>query len=119
MALTSMDNLAYRRELGGGLVLRWSTAADVEGISQLYSYVFRNKQEDQLNQRMAAWTHDLMSGRHPLIGAGDFVVVENTDGGAIVAATCLIRQTWEYDGIAFPVGRPEIVRPCPISATVA
>ena len=33
-----------------------------------------------------------MSGRHPLIGPGDFALVENTDGGAIVAATCLIRQ---------------------------
>ena len=38
-----LSHPAYRRDLGGGLVLRWSTAADVEGIGQLYSYVFRNK----------------------------------------------------------------------------
>jgi hypothetical protein len=110
---TQLSHPAYRRDLGGGLVLRWSTAADVEGIGQLYSFVFRNKLEDPPNQHMHVWTQDLMGGRHPLIGAGDFALVENTDGGAIVAATCLIRQTWEYDGIAFPVGRPEIVATMP------
>ena len=110
---TQLSHPAYRRDLGGGLVLRWSTAADVEGIGQLYSFVFRNKLEDPPTQHMNVWTQDLMGGRHPLIGAGDFAVVENTDGGEIIAATGLIRQTWEYDGIAFPVGRPEIVATMP------
>jgi hypothetical protein len=110
---TELSHPAYRRDLGGGLLLRWSTAADVEAIGQLYSYVFRNKPEDPPNQTMNFWTHDLMSGRHPLITPGDFAVVENIDGGAIVAATCLIRQTWQYEGIAFPVGRPEIVATMP------
>src|SRR5215210_834983 len=110
---TELSHPAYRRDLGGGLVLRWSTAADVEGIGQLYSFVFRDKAEDPPNQHMHVWTHDLMGGHHPLIGAGDFAVVENTDGGAIVAATCLIRQIWEYEEIAFPVGRPEIVATMP------
>ncbi|MEO7913507.1 MAG: GNAT family N-acetyltransferase [Roseiflexaceae bacterium] len=121
MVITSMDNPAYRRDLGGGLVLRWSTAADIAGLGQLYSFVFRDKPEDPPNHSIHVWTQDLMSGRHPLINAGDFAVVENTDApstgsgvaGAIVAATCLIRQTWEYDGIAFPVGRPEIVATMP------
>jgi hypothetical protein len=78
MAIISMDSPAYRRDLGGGLVLRWSTAADVEGIGELYGYVFRNKPEDPPNHTMNAWTHDLMSGRHPLIGPGDIALV---DGG--------------------------------------
>jgi hypothetical protein len=110
---TQLSHPAYRRDLGGGLVLRWSTAADVEGIGELYSYVFRAKPDGPPNQVMHAWTHDLMSGRHPLIGQGDFALVENTDGGAIVAATCLIRQTWAYEGIAFPAGRPELVATMP------
>jgi hypothetical protein len=110
---TQLSHPAYRRDLGGGLVLRWSTAADEQGIGQLYGFVFRDKPEDPPNPHMPTWTQDLMSGRHPLIGAGDFAVVENTDGGAIVAATCLMRQTWEYDRIAFPVGRPEIVATLP------
>jgi hypothetical protein len=108
-----LSHPAYRRDLGGGLVLRWSKAADVENIGQLYSYVFRGKPEDPLNHTMNAWTHDLMGGRHPLIDPGDFALVENTDGGGVVAATCLIRQTWEYEGIAFPAGRPEIVATLP------
>src|SRR6478752_6597219 len=110
---TELSHPAYRRDLGGGLVLRWSTAADVERIGQLYSFVFRNKPEDPPNVPMNIWTHDLMSGQHPLIGAGDFAVAENTDGGQIVAATCLMRATWQYDQIALPVGRPEIVATMP------
>jgi hypothetical protein len=108
-----LSHPAYRRDLGGGLALRWSTAADVEAIGQLFGYVFRDEANDPPNQMMNIWTHDLMSGRHPLIGPGDFALVENTDGGAVVAATCLMRQTWEYDGIAFPVGRPELVATMP------
>jgi hypothetical protein len=110
---TQLSHPSYRRELGGGLVLRWSTLADTEAIGQLYGFVFRDKAEDPLNHTMMAWERDLMSGRNPLIGPGDFAVVEDTDGGSIVAATCLLRQTWEYEGIAFPVGRPEIVATMP------
>ncbi|MDQ2998237.1 MAG: GNAT family N-acetyltransferase [Chloroflexota bacterium] len=119
--ITELSHPAYRRDLGGGLVLHWSTAADVQRIGELYAFVFRDKAEDPPNQYTPAWTQDLMSGQHPLIGAGDFALVENSDGpstssgvaGAIVAATCLMRQTWEYDQIAFPVGRPEIVATMP------
>ncbi len=99
----------YRRDLGGGLVLRWSTAADVEQISALYGHVFRQSADDPPNQQLQLWTQDLMSGRHPLIAPGDFALVEDTDRGICVAATCLLSQTWEYAGIPFPVGRPEIV----------
>ena len=110
---TQLSHPEYRRDLGGGLVLRWSTAADAENIGALYSYVFRLLADGPSNEAMSVWTRDLMSGRHPLIGPGDFAVVENTDTGQVVAATCLIRQTWAYEGIAFPVGRPEIVATMP------
>lgn len=105
----SMSDPTYRRRLGGGLVLRWSEASDTERLVELYSYVFRNKPDAPLNERLSAWVRDLMSGRHPLITPGDFALVEDTDRGMIVAATCLLSQTWEYGGIPFPVGRPEIV----------
>src|SRR6266508_5043222 len=32
----AMSEPTYRRDLGGGLVLRWSTAADIEGLGLLY-----------------------------------------------------------------------------------
>ncbi|MFN8503208.1 GNAT family N-acetyltransferase [Kouleothrix sp.] len=104
-----LSNPAYRRDMGGGLVLRWSGARDAERIAALYAEVFRRAKDDPPNLLMAAWTRELMSGRHPLIGAGDFALVENTRDGTIAASTCLIRQTWSYEGIPLAVGRPEIV----------
>jgi Acetyltransferase (GNAT) domain len=54
---------------------------------------------------------ELMSGMHPVMGAGDFALVEDTrkQGNSLVACTCLWRHTWEYEGIPFGIGRPEIV----------
>jgi hypothetical protein len=109
MATLAMSKANYRRKLEGGLVLRWSTIADADGLAQLYSQVFRDGPERPLNAFIDAWTHDLMNGRHPLTSAGDFALVEDTERGVIVAATCLMSQTWEYAGIPLPVGRPEIV----------
>jgi hypothetical protein len=36
-------------------------------------------------------------------------VVQDTRSGAILASANIMRTTWEYEGIALPVGRPEIV----------
>jgi hypothetical protein len=36
----------YHRDLGDGLILRWSTADDTEKIAQLCSIVFRNKADE-------------------------------------------------------------------------
>ena len=36
---------SYRRDLGDGLVLRWSTAEDTERIATLHSMVHRDKAE--------------------------------------------------------------------------
>ena len=33
----------YRRELGNGLRLRWSAAADAEGLAELYAEAFRHQ----------------------------------------------------------------------------
>jgi len=109
MSIKALSAPDYRRELGGGLVLRWSTSADLERLIQLYSDVFRDKQDSPPSPRMQAWVRDLMSGRHPLLGPGDFALVEDIERGIAVAATCLMHQEWEYDGVPFPVGRPEIV----------
>jgi hypothetical protein len=51
----------------------------------------------------------MFSGRHPHIGPRDFAVVEDTATGAIVASTCLLRYTFEFEGIPVPFGRPEVV----------
>ncbi|HEX5689778.1 MAG TPA: GNAT family N-acetyltransferase, partial [Roseiflexaceae bacterium] len=109
MTTQRLDNPSYRRNLGDGLVLRWSTAADTAGLERLYSQVFRDSAESPPNTDISAYANDCMSGRHPLIGPGDFAVVEDTRHGTIVSATDLLEQTWEYEGVSFGIGRPEVV----------
>jgi hypothetical protein len=104
---------AYRRDLGDGLLLRWSTADDVERLATFYGLVFRRKEQDPPGQRAATWTRDMLTGRDPLIGQDGFALVERTATGEVVAATCLLSEAWEYDGIRIPVGRPEIVGSLP------
>jgi len=106
---TPLADPAYRRALADDLVLRWSTAEDVARIATFYEAVFRDEPDELPNTRMGVWTRDMMSGRHPLIGPGDFAVVEHTPDGAIVASTCLLSQVWTYDGVDLSVGRPEAV----------
>jgi GNAT superfamily N-acetyltransferase len=101
----------YRRELGGGLLQRWSTPEDTENIAQFCGIVFRDKEDEPLNIRMMESVHRQMSGDFPLMGPGDYAVIEDTgkEGNPLVACTCLWRREWEYDGIAFGVGQPEYV----------
>jgi GNAT superfamily N-acetyltransferase len=108
-----LNDPQYQRALDESLVLRWSASDDAERIGKLYSFVFRNKADAPPNHRMVTWTHDLLNGRHPLHEPSDFALVEDARTGTIVAATCLISQTWEYSGVPFPVGRPEIVATLP------
>ncbi|HEY6541222.1 MAG TPA: GNAT family N-acetyltransferase [Ktedonobacteraceae bacterium] len=104
-------NSSYRRDLGDGLILRWSTSDDTEGIAQLVGLVFRDREDEPLNTPLEHLMRELMSGTHPVMGAGDFALVEDTrkQGNSLVACTCLWRHTWEYEGIPFKIGRPEIV----------
>jgi len=101
----------YRRELGGGLLQRWSTPEDTENIAQLCGLVFRDKEDEPHNIRMMESVRRHMSGDFPLMGPGDYAVIEDTskEGNPLVACTCLWRREWEYDGIAFGVGQPEFV----------
>jgi predicted N-acetyltransferase YhbS len=97
------------RDLGDGLVLRWATSVDVERVAEFNALAFRDEPDQGPLPWDRAVTRELMSGRHPLVGAEDYVYVEATATGAIVASSCLMRQRWEYEGIPFDVGRPEHV----------
>ncbi len=115
MSTTSqpLGDAAYHRDLGAGLALRWSTAADLERLAALYGGVFREGPDAPPNAPIQTQVGDLMSGRHPLIAPTDFALVEDTASGAAVAAACLMAQTWRYEGIPLPVGRPELVATAP------
>ena len=101
----------YRRDLGDGLVLRWSTAQDTERIATLHSMVHREKADDPPNTNVMAVIRRLMNGDYPLMGPADYGLIEDTskEGNPVVACTCLWKHTWSYEGIPFTVGRPEMV----------
>ncbi len=100
-----------RRDLGEGLVLRWSTVEDAERIATLLSMAFREKAEEPPNTNVMRVIRGLMNGDHPLMGPQDFGLIEDTskEGNPVVACTSLWKHTWTYEGIPFSVGRPEMV----------
>lgn len=108
-----MHDDRYRRDLGDGLVLRWSTPDDEAQVASLYAQVFRPRADAPPNWHLPHWVAAMFSGRHPHIGPHDFAVVEDTTTGALVASVCLLRYTFTYDGIAIPFGRPEVVATLP------
>ena len=101
----------YRRALGDGLIQRWSTAEDTGNIAQLCGLVFRDREDEPFNPRAMESVRRHMSGDFPLMGPGDYAVVEDRgkEGNPLVACTCLWRREWEYEDIAFGVGQPEFV----------
>src|SRR5712691_1828940 len=104
-------DLRVKRDLGNGLLLRWSEANDTEELVYLTGIVFRDGADEPPNTRAENLVRELMSGRQPLMGPRDFIVIEDTrrTEHRMVACTCFWSQTWEYEGIRFGFGRPEIV----------
>jgi len=97
------------RDLGDGLRLRHATSADTEALAAFNGHIQRSPNETTDDLGSAAWTRDLLSGRHPTFSPSDALIVDDRRTGKIVSTTCLISQTWAYDGIEFAVGRPEMV----------
>ncbi|MFT5196291.1 MAG: putative N-acetyltransferase YhbS [Cellvibrionaceae bacterium] len=88
-----------------GTRLRQATTKDIKAVAEFNG---RMHEEPDEKGKIAAWTEDLMSGKHPTTKASDFLIVE-TEQNEVVSSTCLIPQTWSYEDIEFPVGRPELV----------
>lgn len=99
------------RDLGNGMVMRRSTPEDAEALAEFNGKIHGENEADA--GRVAAWTHDLLARPHPTLRPGDFTIVEETATGRIVSSLNLIPQTWSYEGIQFPVGRPELVGTLP------
>src|SRR6478736_3194636 len=108
-----MSEDTYRRELGDGLTLRWSTPEEVEQVASLYAHVYRSSPDAPLNWHVPFWTRDMFSGRHPHIGPRDFALVEDTRSGTVVASTCLLGYSFHYEGIPVRFGQPEVVASLP------
>src|SRR5436305_3087421 len=97
MATLTAASPNYRRELGGGLIQRWSTPEDTENIAQLCGLVFRDKEDEPLNVYAITGVRSHMSGNFPLMGPGDYALIEDTtrEGNPLVACTCLWQLQWE------------------------
>ena len=72
------DILPHPSDLGDGLALRWAGAADAERVAQFNAQVFRNAADDPPDQWALTQTREYMALGHPLIGATDFALVEDT-----------------------------------------
>ncbi len=101
------------RDLGDGLVLRRATRADTAALADFNARIHSDFGPDQPDEKVAAWTRDLMERPHPTFTPGDFSLVEDTRTGRLVSATNLISQTWTYGGVPFGVGQPELVGTLP------
>jgi hypothetical protein len=108
-----LNNRPILRDLGNGLILLRSTAADADGLSEFNSRIHSDDGFDKPDERVGAWTRDLLVRPHPTFHADDFTIVAEAATGKIVSSLNLISQTWEYEGIPFGVGRPELVGTLP------
>ncbi len=100
-------------DLGGGLVLRRSSAADAEALAEFNKMIHRDSGVIEPDEPVAAWTRDLFRPNHPTFHEDDCTIVEEVATGRIVSSLNLISQTWSYAGIPFGVGRPELVGTAP------
>jgi hypothetical protein len=111
-----MNNLQQGRvlkDLGAGLILRRSTPEDAKALADFNARVHSDEGPEAPDERIAAWTRDLLTRPHPTFSPNDFTIVEQDPGGRIVSSLNLIPQTWAYEGIPFGVGRPELAGTLP------
>lgn len=104
-----MMTSSLRRDLGDNLILRYGTPQDAKAIAEFNGKIHSDHGPEKPDQRIAAWTSDLMRGEHPTCQASDFTLVEDIKNGQIVSTMNLISQIWSYGGVSFKVGRPELV----------
>ncbi len=102
----ALPSFQLPRDLGDGLVLRNATPDDTEPLAQFTGRVFGR---DRIDELAVMYTRDTLRESHPVIGSLNVLIVEDTHAKKIVSSTILIPQTWTYGGIAFGVGRPEMV----------
>lgn len=103
------NDRGFLRDLGGGLILRRSTREDTEALVDFNARIHYEREDGKRDERIGAWTRDLMEQAHPTFKDRDFTIVEDISSGKIVSTMNLISQTWSYAGISFGVGRPELV----------
>ena len=100
-------------QLADGLILCRSTSADADALAEFNSHIHSDFGFDKPDQRVGAWTRDLLTRPHPTFHAEDCTLVVEAASGKIISSMNLISQTWAYEGIPFSVGHPELVGTLP------
>jgi len=91
-----MNLLPYRRELGGGLVLKTlSRDEDIERIVALHRDAFPDPGD-------TPFARDLLTKR-PYIRQDDFIFVEDEKAREIVSSVCLVPAEWAYGDVVLRV----------------
>lgn len=97
------------RDLGDGLMLRRATAADADALAEFNADYLRFQDAPEPSRFMAAWTRDLITGRHPTFRPESATIVEDTRRRLIVSSIMLIPQTWAFGGIPVEIAQPELI----------
>lgn len=109
MVVNAPAPAAILSDLGNGLVMRRSSAADADRLAAFYDEMFSDPETHVPDPWVGVWTRDMVRGDHPTIAVDDFIIVEEAATGRIASAMNLIPQTWSYGGVEFGVGRVEQV----------
>src|SRR5215475_7978291 len=100
------------KQLANGLILRTlseNIATDRERLPDFYASINTAGEPEHVQEGLRHWTRFLMDG-HPTVTPDDmFVILDPSKDDMLVSATLLIPQTWRYENISIPVGRPELV----------
>ena len=93
------------QDLGDGLILRRTTAADADALAAFNADQIRFQDMPEPFLPLAVWTRDLLGGRHPTFKPEDGFIVEDRKTGAIVSSMLLISQRCDYGGASAAAGR--------------
>lgn len=108
-----LNNRPILRNLGDGLILCRSMAADADALGEFNSRIHSDDGFDKPDLRVRDWTRDLVARPHPTFHEDNCTLVVEAATGIILSSMNLIPQTWAYEGIPFGVGRPELVGTLP------
>jgi GNAT superfamily N-acetyltransferase len=101
-----------QKVLADGLIVRSLSdgcVQDRERLVPFYKQIF-SEAEEWSPETDDPWAHGLIDGEHPTMTDDDiWVVVDPQRDDMLVSTLLLIPQTWRYDTLEIPVGRPELV----------
>lgn len=103
----------FLRDLGEGLRLRRATVDDTASLVEFNMAIHGDVDTPGDRERLGTWVQDLLNGHHPTFKPEDFLIIEDHRSRAIISSLNHISQRWTYDGIAFGVGRPELIGTLP------